>query len=126
MEGSGLSAAMVTEKWLFNLTLRPLTFDAVAAPELLHSVRLYDLAADPACRFDVWEENVEITTAMRLSLLEWLRNADNHNWQDWKQQLSEEVTRELASLGYTSLDDEEPGGWFDETCACDWCGKFAK
>ncbi|MFT6712940.1 MAG: arylsulfatase A-like enzyme [Planctomycetota bacterium] len=126
IEANGLSAAVITKKWMLVLAIRevPAGEEEVGSP--LHSVLLYNVQEDKYCVEDVWKQNREMTKALRKLLLDWLDAGQGNQWIASDVVDAETIARDLANLGYLSMDDSEDSEWFDRSCTCDWCGEFSE
>ncbi|MFT7671063.1 MAG: arylsulfatase A-like enzyme [Planctomycetota bacterium] len=126
IQANGFSASVLTDKWMLDLNLRlhPREGDSLSPP--LHSVLLYDIRTDKFCQFNVMEENFSKAQSLRRLLIRWLERAKNNKWQADDLLDSKVITEHLADLGYVSVEDSGESDWFDSTCECNSCSKFAE
>ncbi|MFT7669108.1 MAG: arylsulfatase A-like enzyme [Planctomycetota bacterium] len=129
MQANAISASVLTDKWMFALNLRlPGSFKGTAAEreDFVHSVELYDIVADKFCRFNVWEENKAKATVLRRSVIRWLARGQQNDWETEAETDGRDIAQELADLGYVTVERSASDEWFDDSCACEWCQKFAE
>ena len=126
IEANGLSAGVITKKWMLVLTMREVPEGEENLGHPLHSVRLFNVEEDKHCVEDVWEQNPKMTKALRKLLLDWLDASPGNQWIASDVVDAETIERELANLGYLSMEDSGESTWFDRSCTCTWCEKFAE
>ena len=126
IEANGLSAGVITKKWMLVVTLREVPVGEENLGYPLHSVRLYNVQQDKYCVEDVWEQNLEMTKALRKLLLNWLDASPGNQWIAGDVVDAATIERELANLGYLSMEDSKESAWFDRSCTCTWCANFAE
>ncbi len=125
IEANGYSAAALEGQWMLQLGLRKSRAMADTRGDWFHEAFLYDIEADEACRHDLSSEHPERTAELRRKLVTWLRDASPRNWQTEAKGSQQEVARQLAELGYVSVErEEETTTWFPRQCECEGCSRF--
>ncbi len=118
-----LSASVQVGRWLLILNLVDRSH-VPSANRALHSIELYDLAADPGGTRELSGTELEQARKLRRLLVDWLAGAPAEHWKDDRVALVEEIA-ELAELGYAS---DEGGGqdglWLDPECGCEGCAAW--
>jgi arylsulfatase A-like enzyme len=88
-------------------------------------VELYDLSQDPGCANDLVAERHDEAAIYRRLLIDWLVAVEDRGWSG-EQEVSAEILRELADLGYTGPSDAGGEGWWDPDTASEWYLRFER
>jgi len=126
LQANGISASVLTDEWMLSITLRVPGSTNEVEDELYHSVELYDLREDPVCRYNVWEQNPDKAATLRRAVIRWLEQAQRNDWESASVVSQEDIQKELADLGYVTVEDSTASEWFDSSCECSWCQRFAE
>lgn len=126
MQANGISASVLTDKWMLDLNLRVPGSADESKEELFHSVELYDIVSDRFCQNNVWEANREKAATLRRAVIRWLEQSKTNEWESEALISQEDINKELADLGYVTVEDSTATEWFDSECECQWCEKFAE
>jgi len=90
-----------------------------------HSVELYDLRRDPACRVDRVRKELELARDLRRLLTSWLDSPKRLGWDAVTSQ-DPGLIADLAKLGYAAAEDAGDAGaqplWEDDDCG--WCRRL--
>jgi arylsulfatase A-like enzyme len=124
LQANGISASVLTDEWMFAINLRVPGTRNPEQHESYHSVELYDIVNDKYCRFNVWEANLEKTASLRRLVIRWLSRGKENDWEVEAQGSQSDIQKELADLGYVTVEDSTAAEWFDSDCECAWCQKF--
>lgn len=126
LQANGLSASVLTDKWMFGINLRVPGTKTPKQDPAYHAVELYDIVNDRACRYNVWEENREKTATLRRLLIRWLERSQDNNWESESLVSQADIQKELADLGYVTVEDSTATQWYDSECECARCELFAE
>lgn len=121
IEANGLSASILADDDFLRMVLRPFPPDDTSS---LHRVELFDLSTDPYCEHDVFEAREERGQELREQLVAWLMEAAPTNHREADAVISSSVKKELAALGYTTLDEGDLTRWIEPDCGCPWCARL--
>ena len=129
-----LMAAITKGKWHLIVTLQEYPRAEFARPRARHETELFDLAADPGCTRDLFEQETAVARELRAELAAWLAGARELGW-DSREELSGATFEALEELGYVGGEsgDADAAGMrasedgdapFGPDCACDWCRRL--
>jgi len=123
LSANGKCASVTQDGWQLTLNLRTHEYhDLVKRSH--HQVELFHVTLDPECEVDLWEEELERSTAMRRLMMAWLADTRGSSWARAGSEDADALAQ-LAALGYTmDVPDTEERSWFDLDCACGWCARF--
>jgi len=119
----GEVASVLDGDWFLALHLVENDLSGTLQP--VHSVELYDLARDRACRSDLSVARPDVARSLRARVVRWLLEDTRASWLRATVGTDPLLRAQLAALGYSEgAAEERTGPWFDPACACERCAEF--
>jgi hypothetical protein len=112
MQSNGLSASVLTDRWMLVLHLR--------------MPRNQEDVDDESCRYNVRESHLEEAARLRQLLTRWLERGRARHWESESLVSESDVQQALAELGYVSVEGGGTSEWFDAACGCSRCERSAQ
>ncbi|MDP6410177.1 MAG: sulfatase [Planctomycetota bacterium] len=124
IEANGISAAIISDAWMLRLFLRAVPPKRGNPGGDLHAIEFFDLGSDPFCLEDVAGEHAQRSARLRSVLVRWLGEASEQTLVTSTFAPDAEVERQLAALGYVSMEDAGSASWIEADCTCARCAPF--
>ena len=117
MAAHGGSVSITEGEWTLEMFLRERDVGSSGRLHPLGSCYLYDLAQDPGCTRNLVAVEYERSVSMRARLLEWVESAEVTGMNPVNHDVSPEVLKKLASMGYSDGPEQLAKWWAPEHVA---------